>query len=342
MRLAHVRLTAHEREELERTASSSKVSASEVKVARLLLLLDEGRTYREIREALGCSFAFASRWKKRFVKERLAGLYTRHRGRIIRFDHGVSEQKILSAMSDRLADGRKRWSTRTLAQELGLSHMTVARAWQKRVMPSQPLGKSTVSEVPAPAASELDLVGLYLKSDLRCAVFREELPESGNGSSLRPLRPGALDLYGLLCAPLPGSGRQSPGRASSRELVALLKELLAHQVNGNRLFVLADRPRLERSRAMGELMAHHPSVELCVMGSGGAWLGGVLRWLGSTKSSRLPESDSALRNLSRRLVSFLQEGGRIGRELKWRHRQAAARPLTVPGRDLQTGELGAP
>ncbi len=342
MRLAHFKLTPSERRELERTVASSTVSAGEVKVARLLLLLDDGSTYREIREALGCSFAFASRWKKRFVKERLAGLYTRHRGRIIRFDHGVSEQRILAAMSDRLADGRKRWSTRTLAQELGLSHMTVARAWQKRGLPCHPMSKGTASEVPPPAASDLDLVGLYLKADLRCAVFREEIPCSPSGPSSRPLRPGALDLYGLLCAPLPGAGRQSPQRASSRELVALIKDLLAHQVGANRLFVFADRPRLERSRAMHELRERYPVIQLCVAGSEGAWLGGLLRWLGSTRGSREPEAESALRNLSRRLVSFLQEGGRMGRELKWRHRALAPRPAAVPGRDLQTGELSAP
>jgi hypothetical protein len=76
-----IRLSAQERETLEGRVRSRKVRAEEARIARVLLLLDEGASYREIQERVCCSAPFISKWKQRFAGERLAGLYSRHRGR---------------------------------------------------------------------------------------------------------------------------------------------------------------------------------------------------------------------------------------------------------------------
>ena len=81
MRIDPIRLKKTEREELERRTRSRKGRADDARVARVLLLLAEGATYRVIAEKVGCSEPFISKWKKRFLEDRLAGLYCRHQGR---------------------------------------------------------------------------------------------------------------------------------------------------------------------------------------------------------------------------------------------------------------------
>jgi transposase len=44
-------------------------------------MLAEGQPYRTIKTALGCNEHYISRWKSRFLTERLAGLYSRYPGR---------------------------------------------------------------------------------------------------------------------------------------------------------------------------------------------------------------------------------------------------------------------
>jgi hypothetical protein len=44
------------------------------------LLLEAGETWAQIREKLSCNDAFIDRWSKRFIDERLAGLFSRHAG----------------------------------------------------------------------------------------------------------------------------------------------------------------------------------------------------------------------------------------------------------------------
>ena len=75
-----VSLSAGEREELETRARSRSGRADAGRRARVILLLASGVSYAEIARATGSSSATIALWKKRFLKDRLAGLEGRHRG----------------------------------------------------------------------------------------------------------------------------------------------------------------------------------------------------------------------------------------------------------------------
>ncbi len=49
----------------------------------MLLLLADGASYTQVQQTVGCTAPFISKWKRRFLEERLAGLYARHEGRPI-------------------------------------------------------------------------------------------------------------------------------------------------------------------------------------------------------------------------------------------------------------------
>src|SRR6266496_1794047 len=78
-----VRLTAAEEIELQSRARSRTLPAGEVRRARLLLMLAEGMSYQTIQAELPCDATFVVRWKQRFLKDRLSGLYARHPGRAV-------------------------------------------------------------------------------------------------------------------------------------------------------------------------------------------------------------------------------------------------------------------
>lgn len=126
-----ITLSSPERLELSRRAGQRAIRAGEARRARLILLLDAGKTWATIREKLACNDAFIDRWSKRYRAQRLAGLYPRRAAR----EAGSSaplEARILEWTVKRSpADGSMRWSTRKLASQLGVSHMTVARVWRK-------------------------------------------------------------------------------------------------------------------------------------------------------------------------------------------------------------------
>jgi len=86
-------------------ARSRKIKAGDARRARVILRLAKGESYQRIKLLEGCGSEFITRWRKRFEAERLAGLYARHRGRIVSDNVLSLEAQILSATQQPPADG---------------------------------------------------------------------------------------------------------------------------------------------------------------------------------------------------------------------------------------------
>jgi transposase len=103
--------------------------------ARLILLWDGGQTWAAIRDKLDCTDSFIDRWRKRFVQERLAGLFSRDAGGLATTLTPVLEARILEwSVKRKPRDGSTHWSTRKLGAQLNVSHMMIARVWRKHAL----------------------------------------------------------------------------------------------------------------------------------------------------------------------------------------------------------------
>ncbi|HEX4168892.1 MAG TPA: helix-turn-helix domain-containing protein, partial [Bryobacteraceae bacterium] len=69
-----ITLTMEERLELEQMTQSRTLPAGDVFRARLILMLAEGLAYRRIEEKLDTTAPTISRWKERFLQQRVEGL----------------------------------------------------------------------------------------------------------------------------------------------------------------------------------------------------------------------------------------------------------------------------
>src|SRR6202161_426484 len=132
-------LTPSERRELRDRLRSRTLPAEDVRRARLILLWAQGNSYLAIRQVLGCNPNYISRWKGRFEVERLAGLYSHHPGRAVEKRSPALEARILEWTRRAAPDGSTHWSSRKLAQQLGVSHMMVARVWEPARLKSHPI-----------------------------------------------------------------------------------------------------------------------------------------------------------------------------------------------------------
>src|SRR5258708_29345685 len=144
-----VQLTASEEKELISRARSRTLPAGEVRRARLLLMLGEGKSYQMIQAELPCDATFIVRWKQRLLQDRLAGLVARHRGRAVQKRTPKMEARILEWTRRAPRDGSTHWSTRKLAEHLGVHHMMVARVWKRaRLQPQR--SEEHTSELQSP------------------------------------------------------------------------------------------------------------------------------------------------------------------------------------------------
>lgn len=166
-----IALTKRERMELMRRANSRTGRAEDARRARVILLLAEGRTWDVVCEHVACSRGFVASWSQRFADDRLAGLYSRHRGQAPTRTTPRVEARILAATRRAPADGSTHWSTRKLAGQLGVSHMRVARVWAKHGLKPHRLERYLASSDPKFEAKAADVIGLYLHPPQHAAVF---------------------------------------------------------------------------------------------------------------------------------------------------------------------------
>src|SRR6202048_209855 len=177
------------------------MKAGEVRRAKVILRLAAGQSYRAIVQREGCSQDFVARWKERFVKERLAGLYARHRGKIVSEGIIRQEAKILNATKQPPPDGSTHWSTRKLARHLGVSHSRVARVWARAGIQPHRLRRYMASKDPEFEEKALDIIGLYQKPPLHAAVFcvdeKSAIQALDRLDPVLPLSPGRAERHGF-------------------------------------------------------------------------------------------------------------------------------------------------
>ena len=157
-----ISLTNMERVALTKQATSRTGRAEDARRARLVLLLAEGHTWNEICDRLPCSRGFIDSWSKRFAAERVAGLYSRHRGQEASVLTPRLEARILEwTLKRKPTDGSTHWSTRKLGTALGISHMMVSRVWAKHALKPHRVDRYLASTDPEFAAKAADVIGLY-------------------------------------------------------------------------------------------------------------------------------------------------------------------------------------
>lgn len=151
------------RAELESLARSRALPAGLVQRARIVLRCDDGLSNDQVAEALGTSRQTVGKWRERFRKQGLMGLYDERRpGR----PRTIEEEQIMELLDKTLhtepEDGSTHWSVRSIAEETGLSKSTVQRTWAAFGIQPHRQKSFKLSTDPFFVEKVVDIVGLYL------------------------------------------------------------------------------------------------------------------------------------------------------------------------------------
>ena len=272
-------MTPSERTELRDRLRSRTLPAEDVRRARLILLLAQGKSYFAIRQVLGCNPNYISRWKGRFEAERLAGLYSHHPGRAVEKRTPALEARILEWTRRPAPDGSTHWSSRKLAQHLGISHMMVARVWQRAGLKPHRIERYMASDDPDFETKAADIIGLYVKPPQHAAVFcvdeKTAIQALDRLDPVLPLSPGRLERHGFeyyrhgtlsLYAALNTRNGEVVGKTAARhtsqEFVAFLAEVVANQPRGKEIHLIADNLSAHKTTRVEQFLAAHPKVHL--------------------------------------------------------------------------------
>lgn len=332
-----ITLTTSERTALMKRAKSRTGRAEDALRARVILLLAEGRTWDTVCAQIGCSRGVVALWRQRFIDERLAGLYSRHRGQAPTRQAPRVEARILEATRQAPADGSTHWSTRKLAVHLGVSHMRVARVWAKHGLKPHRLDRYLASTDPDFERKATDVIGLYLNPPQHAAVFcvdeKTAIQALDRKDPVLPLSPGRAERHGfeyyrhgtlsLYAAFNTKTGEvlgKTADRHTSQQFVAFLTDLVATQPTGLDIHVIADNLSAHKTTRVTEFLQTHPQMHLHFTPTYSSWLNQVELWFAKIERDVIARGVfTSVKDLAKKLMRYIRHYNKAPKIVKWKY-----------------------
>jgi transposase len=330
-------LTDVERIELRRRLNRRNGRADEARRARCILLLAAGASWARIRGQLSCGDSYIARWSRRFAAERLAGLYSRHRGQPATVLTPKLEARILDLTRRGPQDGSTHWSTRRLATALGVSHMMVARVWARHGLKPHRLERYLASDDPDFERKAADIIGLYMNPPQHAAVFcvdeKTAIQALDRLDPVLPLSPGRVERHGFeyarhgtlsLYAAFNTRTGEVLGRTAERhtsaEFVAFLTDLVAHQSRTQAIHVILDNLSAHKTNQVEAFLNEHPLVRLHFTPTYSSWLNQVELWFGKIERDVIARGIFTSRHdLKRKLLRYIRRYNTQPKPVKWKY-----------------------
>jgi transposase len=341
-----LQLTASEENELLFRARSRTLPAADVRRARLILMLADGESYLAIQEELPCDATFISRWKTRFLKDRIAGLYARHKGRAVDKQTPRLEARILEMTRKTPPDGSTHWSTRKLAKELGVNHMTVARVWKRAGYQPHRVERYLTSNDPNFEQKAADIIGLYVNPPQHAAVFsvdeKSSIQALDRKDPVLPMSPGRAERHGFeyyrhgtLClfAALNTKSGEVIGKTAShhtsQEFVAFLSDIVASQPRGREIHIIVDNFSAHKTKVVNQFLESHPKVKVHYTPTYSSWLNQVELWFAKIEREVIARGVfTSVVDLKKKLMKYIRHYNKNSRPIKWKYTDISNRIRT--------------
>ena len=166
-----IRLRRGDRKRLEEWLRTRTTPQRQVERARIVLGSADGLSGYELMEQLGLSRPTIQRWLDRYEAAGIEGLEDRSRsGRPRTISPEVVEEVVQKTTQEEPAEGTH-WSSRIMAEEVGLHHSQVARIWRTHGLKPHLVKTFKLSRDPHFLDKLRDVVGLYLAPPERAIVF---------------------------------------------------------------------------------------------------------------------------------------------------------------------------
>ena len=336
-------LQESERLELGKRAKSRSGRADDARIARVLLLLADGASYSEVQQKVGCTAPFISKWKRRFLDERLAGLYARHEGRPADVLTPKMEARILAWTQKAPTDGSTHWSTRRLAKKLGIHHMMVARTWKKYGLQPHRLERYKSSNDPDFERKAADIIGLYLNPPQHAAVFcvdeKTAIQALDRRDPILPLSPGraerhgfeyvrngTLSLYAAFDTKTGAVLGKTVRRHTSQEFVAFLEQVVASNKSKREIHVILDNLSAHKTARVTQFLEANPKVKLHFTPTYSSWLNQVEIWFSKIERHLIHRGVfTSTTDLKRKIMRYIRKYNEDPRPVKWSYSDPSRR-----------------
>jgi transposase len=297
-------LSEEERARLESMAHRVRSQPLLARRARVVLACGEGLDNHAVARKLRCSLGMVGKWRARFLKARLEGLYDEPRPGAPRKVSDEQVERVVIQTLESTPRGQTHWSTRELAKTTGLSRMTISRIW--RTFGLQPHRSDTFKLSPDPLLIEKvrDIAGLYINPPehalVLCVDEKSQIQALDRTQPLLPMQAGQLErgthdykrhgttsLFAALDLKTSQVIGQFHHRHRSVEFRRFLDTIEANVPVGLDVHLVLDNYGTHKTALIRTWLLKRPRFHVHFTPTYGSWLNLVERWFAELTNKRI-------------------------------------------------------
>jgi transposase len=157
----------------------------------------EGNSNDDVARQLKITAQTVSKWRRRFVAQRLEGLLDEPRVGAPRKILDADVERVLTLTLESKPKDATHWSTRSMAQASGLTQTAVTRVWRAFALQPHRTETFKLSKDPQFIEKVRDIVGLYMNPPTRALVLcvdeKSQIQALDRTQPIFPMRPGQAE-----------------------------------------------------------------------------------------------------------------------------------------------------
>ena len=297
-------MNAEDKRQLEAWVRSPATPQNVVLRSRICLLAHEHISNRQISLKLGTTRPTVIHWRKRFAEDGPSALEHRRSRADTRALTAEQVKLIVDTTLHTKPKDATHWSTRTLASQLGYSHTTICRVWDRHGLQPHRVRTFKLSNDKHFVEKLNDVVGLYLNPPDKALVFCvdeksqiQALDRNQPGLPLKRgrcgtmthdyVRHGTTTLFAALNV-LDGSIiGQCFNRHRHEEFLKFLRQVDRQTPSGLDLHLIVDNYATHKHPVVKQWIEKHPRFHLHFTPTSSSWLNLVERWFAEITRKRI-------------------------------------------------------
>lgn len=328
-------LTDDERTELQKRIKGYSYSKRDSLRANIIILKASGKSQVEIEKKLNISNRTVIKWVNRFIDKGIEGLKDAPgRGPKNTIPDEIVNKIITQATQP--AKNMPRWSTRTMAREVGVSQTTVLRIWHANDIKPHITKTFKLSRDPKFEEKFWDIIGLYLNPPDKALIFCCD--EKSQCQALERTQPGlplgmgyiktkTHDYYRHGTTTLFAALNYLDGSLISNtqkkhrheEWLIFLKQIDKETPKELDLHLIIDNYSTHKHQNVKDWLVKHPRFHMHFTPTGSSWMNLVERFFADITNDVIREgSFKSVKELEKSINNYLSERNKNPKRYVWR------------------------